>query len=122
MGKAAQDLTLLDLCRSRAVLGLFNDLGKIFLFANLTGDVLTARISGCAGGVETVFVAVPRRNNAVSSHENRSVEALKFFLLFPPCVSIVADKVRILLKGRVVVGRKHLGVGVDIHSGALGLF
>ena len=104
------------------MLGLLNDLRKIFLFANLTGDVLTAWVSGCAGGVEAVFIAVLRRDDAVGSHEDRSVEAFKFFFLFPPCVSIVSDKVWIFFEGRVVVGREHLRVSVDIHPGALGLF
>ena len=54
------------------------------------------------------FIAVLRRDDAVGSHEDRSVEAFKFFFLFPPCVSIVSDKVWIFFEGWVVVGREHL--------------
>ena len=119
MGKAAQDLTLLNFRRSGAAFCLLDDFREIFFFANLTADVLTARISGCTGGVEAVFIAVLRRHDAVGRHKDRSVEALKLFFLFPPCISIVADEVRILLESRIVVGRKHLGMGVYIYTGSL---
>ena len=107
MGKTTEDLAPLNFSRSGAVLGLLNDLRKIFLFANLTGDVLTARVSGCAGGVEAVFIAVLRRDDAVGSHEDRSVEAFKFFFLFPPCISVISYKIRIFFECRIIMRREH---------------
>ena len=50
------------------------------------------------------------------------MEALKFFFLFPPCISIVSDKVRILFKYRIVMCRKHLRMCIDIHTCSLCLF
>ena len=37
-------------------------------------------------------------NNTIRRHKNRPVKLFKFFLLLPPCISIIAYKIRILFK------------------------
>ena len=93
--------------------------GKILLRADPAGDMLAAGISGRAGGVQPLFVAVLGRYDTVGGHQDGPVEGLKFLFLFPPGVAVVAHKVGVLFKCRIVVGGKHLGVGVDVHAGSL---
>ena len=50
------------------------------------------------------------------------LKALNFLPLLPPGVAVVAHKVGILFKGRVVVGRQHFRVGVHVNPSTLGLF
>ena len=49
------------------------------------------------------------------------MEGLKFLLLVPPGVSVIAGEMGILFKSRIVMGRKHLGMGIYVHAGAFGL-
>ena len=81
-----------------------------------------AWITGSTCGVDPVFVAVLWRNDAVGGHEDGTVKAFEFFFLFPPGVSIVSCKVRIFFERRIVVGRKHLRVGVNVNAGSFCLF
>ncbi len=74
-----------------------------------------------SGGVQAVLVAVLGGHDTVCGHEDGTVEGLKLLLLFPPGIAVVAHKIGVLLEGRVVVSRQHLRVGVDVHSGSLGL-
>ncbi len=121
MGKAADDLALLDLNRGLAGLCLLNDGGEVLLLAVRRIDVSAARISCSTGCPQAVLIAVLRGNNAVGGHQNRSVEGLELGCLLPPCIAIVAGEVVILLEERIVVSGQHLGVGVDIHTGSLRL-
>jgi hypothetical protein len=41
--------------------------------------------------------------------------------LFPPGISVVADKMRILFKGRIIMSRQHLAMRININAGSLGL-
>ena len=84
--------------------------------------MFTSRISHSSCRIDPVFVAVLWRNNTVCSHHDRTMKTLKLFFLFPPCISIVSDKVRIFLEGRVVMCRKHLRMCVNIHTCPLCLF
>ena len=47
---------------------MLNNRRKIFLFANLSRNMCTSRISRSAGSVKPVFVTILRRNNAVGCH------------------------------------------------------
>ena len=95
-----------------------DDLGEIFFAVRPWCDVGAAWITGGTCGVDPVFVAVLWRNDAVGGHEDGTVKAFKFFFLFPPGVSVVACKVRIFFERRIVVGRKHLGVSVNVNAGS----
>jgi len=67
--------------------------------------------------IDAVFIGIFRRYKTVGGQENRAIEGIKFFVLFVPSISVVADKIVILLKGRIVVGRKHFPVCINIHPG-----
>ena len=121
MCETADNLTGLNLGRRRALLCLLDDRAEILDLAVGRIDVLEAREADATRGPDSVLIAVLRRNQAVRGHENRAVEGLELFLLLPPSVAVVARKVRVLLEERIVVCREHLGVRVDIDTGALGL-
>ena len=121
MGEAAHDLAGLQLPGRRAAASMLNESGEVLALPSLAGDVLTAGIARCAGGVQPVPVAVLGGHDAVGGHEDGAAEGLELLLLLPPGVAVVAHKVGILLKGGIVVGRKHLGVSVHVHAGPLGL-
>ena len=122
MCKSSHNLTMLDFFRRRTFLCLFDNRRKIFFFSDSTWNMGASRIGSCSCRVHTVLVAVLWRHDTVCRHQNRTVEALKFFFLFPPCISIVSDKVRIFLEGRIVMCRKHLRMCVNIHTCPLCLF
>ena len=107
VGKATNDFTVLEFFRSRTVFRLFDQCREILLCTDFAINVCASRIAGSTGGVQPVFVAVLWWNNTVGRHQNWSVETFKFFFLFPPCISVISDKVRIFFECRVVVGRKH---------------
>ena len=121
MGEAAHDLAGLQLPGRRAAASMLNESGEVLALPSLAGDVLTAGIARCAGGVQPVPVAVLGGHDAVGGHEDGAAEGLELLLLLPPGVAVVAHEVGVLLEGGVVVGGEHLGVGVHVHPGALGL-
>ena len=92
-----------------------DDLKKVLFLSDLSRNVRAAGIPCRAGGIQAVLITVFRRNDTVGGHQDGPVEAFKFFLLLPPCISIVAYKVGIFLKGRIIVGRQHLRMGIDIN-------
>ncbi|GFI37989.1 hypothetical protein IMSAGC015_02178 [Lachnospiraceae bacterium] len=116
--KSADQLSCFNFSRCSASFCVFNDNGKILLLPDFSWDMGTSRISCCASSVESVFVAVFRRHDAVGRHQDRTVEGFKFLLLLPPRIAVVADKVGILFECRVIVGREHLGMGINIHAGS----
>lgn len=122
VGKTADNLTMFDFCGSCTALCVADDLGEIFFAVRPRCDVGAAWIAGGTCSVDPVFVAVLWRNDAVGGHEDGAVEAFELFLLFPPGISVVACKVWIFFKCRIVMGRKHLGVGVNVNAGSLCLF
>ena len=75
-----------------------------------------------ARGIKAVLIGVFRRNETVRGHKDRSVEAFKLFGLLVPCAAVVGYQIGIFFQLRITVGCKHLTVGIDIHSGPLGLF
>ena len=81
-------------------------------------NVLTARVARSVTCEHTVLVcrSLERRNDTVSREDDRTIERRKLFTLLPPSITIVTNEVLILLKEWIVVGRKHLGVGVDIDA------
>lgn len=117
--KSADQLSCFNFSRCSASFCVFNDNGKILLLPDFSWDMGTSRISCCASSVESVFVAVFRRHDAVGRHQDRTVEGFKFLLLLPPRIAVVTDKVGILFECRVIVGREHLGMGINIHAGSL---
>ena len=60
------------------------------------------------GGIIFVDLRDLRRHDAVRRHQDRSVERLKFLLLTPPCIAVITLKIRIFLKCRIILRRKHL--------------
>ena len=118
MSKSAYDGSGLDFCWSGAGLSLFNDGREVLDFAVLSSDVLASGITCSTGSPKSVLIAVLWRNDTVCGHQDWSVKWLELFLLLPPSISVVSCEVLILLKEWIVVGRKHLGVGVNIYTGA----
>jgi len=94
---------------------------KVLVFADFAGDVLAAGEAHNACGVHAVFVAVLGRHKAVGGQQDGAVEGVKFFLLLPPRVAVVALEVAELLESGVVVGGQHFGVGVHVHARTFGL-
>ena len=119
MCKTAYNRSRLNLCRCRTVLRLFDEGGEILCLPIGTAYMLATRETCGTGGPEAIFITFCRRNNAVGRHQNRPVKFLEFLFLLPPGVSIVACKILILLKGRIVMRRQHLGMGVHIHTASL---
>ena len=80
--------------------------------------------SGCASRTKPVSILriFERRDDAIGGHQNWTVKGFEFFALFPPCITIIADKVRISFECRVVVGGQHFRVGVYVDASTLGLF
>src|SRR6185436_16111359 len=74
------------------------------------------------GRVQAALVTVLRGYEAVRGQEDHAVEGVKFDVLPVPRVAVVAHEVVVLLEARVVVGREHLAVRVDVHAGSLGLY
>ena len=119
MSESANEFSRFNFSRCRASFCVFNDSGKILLLPDFSRNMGTSRISGCTSSVEPVFVAVLRRHDAVSRHQDGTVEEVKFLLLLPPCITVVTDKVGILFECRVIVGGKHLGMSINIYAGSL---
>ena len=107
MGKAPDDLTLLDFRGSRAVSCMLDNLRKVFVFTRLSGDMLAARIACRACGIHAVNIAVLGRDDTVGGHENGAIEGIKLLLLLPPCITVVAKEIGVFLKSRIVMGRQH---------------
>ena len=121
MGKSTDNFTTFNFQRRCAVFCLFDQLGEIFVFFRYVVNMLTAGKSSRTGSVQAVFVSVLWRNDTVGCHQDRSMERLELFFLFPPCISIVSSEVRIFFECRIVVCRKHLRMCIDINSGSFGL-
>ena len=87
-------------------------------------NVLATRISGRVSGKHTLLICCirERRHNTVGCKHNRTVERRKLLTLLPPRVSVVANKMLVLLESRIIVCRKHFAVRIYIHSRSLGLF
>lgn len=125
VGEAADDLSVFDLRRRRALLGVLDQLREILRPALLAvRDMRCAGQPGRARRIDPVGVGRvrPRGYDAVGREENHAVESLEFVALFPPGVAVVADEVAVLLESRIIVRRKHFAVGVDVHAGVFGLF
>ncbi|MNE25471.1 hypothetical protein D3C80_1188020 [compost metagenome] len=121
MSKAADNLAGFNLCRSSTALGLGDNRREVLLAVFTGRYMLYTREAGIACCIQTVFIAVLRRHDAVGRHQNRTVEAGKLLVLFPPGITVVADKVTVFLKGRIIVGRQHLAVCIHVHPGAFRL-
>ena len=94
---------------------MFNDNGKILLLPDFSWDMGTSRISCCASSVESVFVAVFRRYDAVGRHQDRTVEGFKFLLLLPPRIAVVTDKVGILFDANIYL--RNFGISIGFRVG-----
>ena len=100
---------------------MFNYDRKVLYLSNHAGDMGTTWISSGTGGIKAVFVVILGWHNAVGRHEDRPMKRGKFLFLFPPCIALVAPKIRVFFEGRIVVGGQHFTMGIDIYTGALGL-
>ena len=115
---------MFDFSRSGTAFGMGDDFGKIFRFAvSACRDMFPSGESGRIGGVDTVPVAgaFKRRNDTVGCEQDRTVEILKLFPLFPPGVTVVTYKMLVFLECRIVVGRQHFAMCIDIDPGPFGL-
>ena len=124
MSEAAYQLASLDLLGCCALLRHLYQRREVLRAARLSvGYVLRARITNHAGGEQPVQVGVLllQRDEAVGGQQDRAVERLELPVLMPPGAAVVAHEVIVLLEGRVVVGRQHLAVGVDVDPCPLGL-
>ena len=54
-------------------------------------------------------------------YQDRAIETFKLFFLLPPCISIVAGKMIVFLKKRIIMTGKHLGMRIDIYTRTLSL-
>ena len=98
-----------------------NDLAEILGAVCLCLNVLTAWESHSACSINPVLIAVAGRYQTVGSQQDGTAEGVKFLFLLPPCISIIPREVAVLFKRRIIMRRQHLRMGIDIHSGSLGL-
>ena len=124
MCESSDNFAMLDFIRSGTVFGMGDDFGKIFRFAVFARrNMFPTGESGRVGGVDTVSVvgSFKRRHDTVGCEQDRSVEILKLFPLFPPGVAVVTYKMFVFFECWIVVGRQHLAMCVDIDPGPFGL-
>ena len=70
MGKSADEFPCFNFSWCSAFFSMFNHPREIFLFTDFPRNMGAARISGYAGGIKSVLVAVPGRYDAVGRHQN----------------------------------------------------
>ena len=89
--------------------------------AGPVGNVHGPFITHHAGGKQPVQIGVVlfQRHQTVGGQQDGTVKGFEFFVLMPPGAAVVAHKMIILFKGRIVVGRQHLAVGVNIYTSTL---
>ena len=121
MCETADNLALLELLRSLALLGHLNDSAEVLRAVSLCLDVRAAREADSARREDAVLVGILRRNEAVRRQDDRAVERFELFLLLPPSIAVVADEVLVVLELRIVVSRQHLAVRVDVDARAFRL-
>ena len=122
VSKASYNLTCFNLNGRRAGFGMSNDPGEVFSAQGVCLNVSASGESYSACGVDSVFVAVLWRNEAVGSEKNWAVKGFELFSLFPPGISIIACEMGVFFKRRIIMGRQHFGVSVYINSSIFGLF
>jgi len=111
---------LLDSLLKAVALGFF---GKIFGLSIFSiRHMFDIGIACHASGEDTILVTVFHRSDAVGGHQDRTIKGLEFTVLSPPGIAVITDKMCVLFKSRVVVGRQHFTVGIDIHAGTISLF
>ena len=117
MGKTTDNLSMLYLHRRLALFGNLYDFREVFPAFRILINILATRITGRVGDEHTLFIHCisQRRNDAVGGKQNRSVEGSEFFTLFPPGIAIVAYKMRIFLESRIIVGRQHFTMCIDVY-------
>ena len=118
VGEAADDLPALQLHGRLAALRALDQDGEILSPFRVCADMGAAGIPRGPGGVEPVLIAVAGRHDTVGGHEDGAPEGLEFLLLLPPGVPVIAREMGILFKGRIVMGRQHLRVGVYVYAGS----
>ena len=117
MGKTTDNLSMLYLHRRLALFGNLYDFREVFPAFRILINILATRITGRVGDEHTLFIHCisQRRNDAVGGKQNRTVEGSEFFTLFPPGIAIVAYKMRIFLESRIIVGRQHFTMCIDVY-------
>src|SRR5699024_7085226 len=98
-----------------------DDLAEVLCPVLLCINMFTARKSYRACGIDSVSVAVAWRNKTVGRQQDRPVEGGKFFLLLPPCVSVISRKMAVFLECRIIVCRKHFRMCIYIYACAFRL-
>ena len=84
-------------------------------------DVLPTRETSCISREDTILIACLWwwRNNTVRREDDRTIECLELFLLFPPCITIVAYKVLVFLQLWIIVSWEHLTMGINVYTSTL---
>ena len=122
MGKSANDGTGFNFYGSGTGFGLGNDFGKILgTTLRTVGNMGCSRPTGHAGGVNAILIGLFNRGNTVGGHQNRAVKGGELLVLQPPGVTVIADEMIIFLESRIIIGRQHFAVGININTSACGL-
>ena len=124
MCETANDLALLDFCRSGTGLRLCDHLREVMVAFGVSIDMVGAGHIHYTESIDTVGVSgiLAWRHDTVGSKYEAAVECLEFIHLFPPCVAIVSGEMRIFLEEWIILSGEHLGVCIYIHSCSGGLF
>ncbi len=80
-------------------------------------------VAGHVGREEPVQISVVlfHGDEAVGGEQDGAVEGFELLVLVPPGTAVIALEMIILLEGRIIVGRQHLAVGVDVDARPLRL-
>ena len=115
---------MLNLRRRLALFGHLYDFGEIFPARRVLLDMLAARIPGRVGGKHSflIYGIRQRRHDTICCKQDGAVESRKLFTLLPPGITVVAHKMRVLLKGGIIMRRQHLAVCIYIHARTFRLF
>ncbi len=117
MGKATNDSTSFNFHWSRTCFSLLNNCWEVLASTFSTLSYVWHTRPAChTCGVNTIFIRIFYRGDAVGGHQNGAVKWGKLFPLLPPCITVVTYEVVILFKCRIVMSREHLTVSININA------
>src|SRR3712207_3095408 len=124
MAKTTYYLALFYLRGCLTLLGQSYDLTEILMAIGAGRNMLPPGETRGVGRKYTVFVrGLGRwRHDTIGRKDDRTVESGKLLTLFPPRVTIVTHQMAILFQLRIIVGRQHFAMGINIYSGTFGLY
>ena len=124
MSKSGYYLSMFDFRRRLTFLCTFYDFRKIFFAVNAFGNMVCARHTYNTGSVDSIHVCClgSRRHYTIGCKQEHTIKCLEFINLLPPRIAIITGEMRIFLEKRIALRRKHLGMGIDIHTLSSRLF